>query len=396
MVCLVTLWLLIWPTRPYYSAYYNPIVGGTRMAPKILLVGWGEGLDQAAAYLNAKPRAQELHIAIQSFNEFKPFFQGRVTLAGWAPLPDPDYFVLYASHVQRGFVPEVTGRLYGRIEPEFVSEVNGLQYAWVYPNVFYRRDLLTLMDQVEDTFGTREPTVIVNGDAALLRYYDGHIPMVRMDGPTREDYVLTQLDRIAARHRQVCLIQIPDYHDDLSQLTKETLAEQLPKSASWQAGEVAMYCYRSAERPGQFLPQPLQETSVRVGEAFVLRGYDLKKTAIQPGDTLHLRLYWTSSQSVEQSYTVFTHLLGPDGFIYGQLDSLPQGGGWPTNAWLPGEIVIDDYAILVSKEAPSGDYQLEIGMYDLETMTRLPIYGPNGQRQEQDRLLLAKIEVQRP
>ena len=46
---------LIWPARPYYLPYYNPLVGGTKVAPRVLLYGWGEALDRAAAYLNTSP-----------------------------------------------------------------------------------------------------------------------------------------------------------------------------------------------------------------------------------------------------------------------------------------------------------------------------------------------------
>ena len=42
-------------TFPYYLSYYNPLMGGAAKAPDIMMIGWGEGLDQAARYLNAKP-----------------------------------------------------------------------------------------------------------------------------------------------------------------------------------------------------------------------------------------------------------------------------------------------------------------------------------------------------
>ena len=41
-------------TYPYYFPYYNPLMGGGSTAPYMLNIGWGEGLDQAARYLNEK------------------------------------------------------------------------------------------------------------------------------------------------------------------------------------------------------------------------------------------------------------------------------------------------------------------------------------------------------
>ena len=54
---------LVLPTRPYFLSYYNPALGGGRTATQVLLVGWGEGLDRAAAYLNTKPNAQDLLVS---------------------------------------------------------------------------------------------------------------------------------------------------------------------------------------------------------------------------------------------------------------------------------------------------------------------------------------------
>ena len=45
---------------PYYFTYYNPLVGGSRTAPDVMTVGWGEGLDAAARWLNQQPNSAEL------------------------------------------------------------------------------------------------------------------------------------------------------------------------------------------------------------------------------------------------------------------------------------------------------------------------------------------------
>src|SRR4029079_1117245 len=33
------------PTTPYPLAYFNPLVGGSALASRTILVGWGEGMD---------------------------------------------------------------------------------------------------------------------------------------------------------------------------------------------------------------------------------------------------------------------------------------------------------------------------------------------------------------
>jgi 4-amino-4-deoxy-L-arabinose transferase-like glycosyltransferase len=49
-------------TYPYYLSYYNPLMGGSRRAPQVMQIGWGEGIDQAARYLNQKPHAEKLKV----------------------------------------------------------------------------------------------------------------------------------------------------------------------------------------------------------------------------------------------------------------------------------------------------------------------------------------------
>ncbi|MEP7190137.1 MAG: glycosyltransferase family 39 protein, partial [Roseiflexaceae bacterium] len=41
--------------HPYYLSYYNPLLGGGAAAQQALLIGWGEGMDQAGAYLSSRP-----------------------------------------------------------------------------------------------------------------------------------------------------------------------------------------------------------------------------------------------------------------------------------------------------------------------------------------------------
>jgi mannosyltransferase len=130
-----------------------------------------------------------------------------------------------------------------------------------------------------------------------------------------------------------------------------------------------------------------------LGLKVALVGYDLHPTAAGPGDTLHLTLYWLSYDRVDRPYTVFTHLLGEADQIWAQQDNQPQGGDRPTSSWLPGEMVRDEYELVVSMDAPAGQYTVEIGMYDGATGERLPVWDDDGRRLEQDRILLRSVVI---
>jgi len=384
---------LLWPSRPYYSAYYNPMLGGTATAPRVLLVGWGEGLEKAAAYLNEKPGAKDLHVAIQSFGEFRPFFVGKTTLAGWAPLPDPDYFVLYASHVQRWFTPEIVSHFKG--EPaEYVAVVNGLEYAWVYPNTFYRKEALDILDDIAAQGHAETDQIILDTDAALRRYYRGPLEFSVIAGVARDDFVLGELERAARGRDRLWHLTLPDAGEETGAIIRRHLEASANRVQTIQVGEVAATCYE-LDIDTRFVSNPTIPTTARLGEDIRLIGYDLQSNQFGPERPFAIRFYWRASGPTRVSYKVFTHLLGPDGQMYGQMDSIPQGGARPTTIWTQGEMVIDDYVIALAEGAPEGEYRLAFGMYDLDTMKRLPAYDQTGQRLPEDRILIEGLSLSR-
>ncbi len=64
--------------RPTYLTAYNPLLGGMGTARQVMLVGWGEGLAEAARFLDEQPEAQNLRVAAwYGHNVFGPFFAGQ-------------------------------------------------------------------------------------------------------------------------------------------------------------------------------------------------------------------------------------------------------------------------------------------------------------------------------
>ncbi len=138
-----------------------------------------------------------------------------------------------------------------------------------------------------------------------------------------------------------------------------------------------------------FSPPAIQHPlEVTLGGQIKFLGYDLERTGLKPGDTLRLTLYWRALAEMDQSYTVFTHLLDGDSRIWGQKDSVPVNGNYPTTDWREGEVVVDEYEIPVQTDAPAGEYKIEIGMYNATTGERLAVFASQGRRLPEDRILL--------
>ena len=135
------------------------------------------------------------------------------------------------------------------------------------------------------------------------------------------------------------------------------------------------------------LPNPVHFV---FGEGIALIGFDLEPTAVRPGETIHLTLYWETLAPMEEDYTVFTHLLGEKDQLWAQKDSQPQEGKSPTSDWEPGQVVEDRYELEVHPQAPPGVYDLEIGMYLAKTGKRLLVRGGGS------RLMLGKVRILEP
>jgi hypothetical protein len=141
-------------------------------------------------------------------------------------------------------------------------------------------------------------------------------------------------------------------------------------------------------------PQPQIEIKADFNGQATLAGLDATAQQVSPGETLGVRLYWQPTAEFTQDYTAFVHLIGPDGMLHGQVDQTPGAGAYPTTGWLPGETIADEYSIAIPGDAPAGDYQIEIGMYNPITGQRLPVCLSSACDQVDDKVLLPGLTVQ--
>ncbi|HET6846020.1 MAG TPA: glycosyltransferase family 39 protein [Anaerolineales bacterium] len=128
---------------PYYISYYNPVVEALQPGvqnPTLNDNGYGVGLDQAAAYLAAKPRAQNLVVlSAHGLGSFSYYFPGRTVAMNnfsmsdpevAAIVPDTDYIVVdYYNHERKHVDQDLT-----RVQPEKSIWINGIEFLRIYPS----------------------------------------------------------------------------------------------------------------------------------------------------------------------------------------------------------------------------------------------------------------------
>ncbi|HUS71044.1 MAG TPA: glycosyltransferase family 39 protein [Anaerolineae bacterium] len=135
-----------------------------------------------------------------------------------------------------------------------------------------------------------------------------------------------------------------------------------------------------------------QAMSVNLGNQVDLVGFDLDRREARAGDTVHLTLFWRARQEIKEDYTVFTHLADAEGRIWAQDDSYPVDGDYPTSFWSVGEVVRDQYELVLPSDVPAGDYEIEVGLYLVSSGARLPVLDDAGQVLD-NRILLDTVMV---
>jgi 4-amino-4-deoxy-L-arabinose transferase-like glycosyltransferase len=119
--------------HPYELSYYNPLFGGGAAAARLIPVGWGEGLEQAGAFITAQPDGNEQTVATWYRPALKPYINN--TLVPLGDLFKPNlvgYAVLYIDQVQRRDDAAATDWLLANLQPIHTVRIHGIDYAEIY------------------------------------------------------------------------------------------------------------------------------------------------------------------------------------------------------------------------------------------------------------------------
>jgi len=131
---------------------------------------------------------------------------------------------------------------------------------------------------------------------------------------------------------------------------------------------------------------------VRFGDRVELLAYQVDprssgRTALRPGDTLTLITYWRVYEPGRDPLKLFVHLLDPDSTYQGGEDRLDV---WYEN-WQAEDLFAQVQEVTLNTDAAPGEYQVEIGWYNPETMQRLQVLWDGAA--SIDRVLLDPVQV---
>lgn len=94
---------------------------------------------------------------------------------------------------------------------------------------------------------------------------------------------------------------------------------------------------------------------------------------------LQVDLSWSTSGAWPPNAKVFVHVLDANQTLVGQSDALPAQTLWHTDWFQPDLIIQDTHLITLSQPYTASAMSLIVGLYDSETLIRLPLLADNGQ-----------------
>jgi hypothetical protein len=379
--------LLVVPSHPYYLAWYNPLLGGLRQAVHELPVGWGEGLEKAADYLNSLPNAELLTISSSGMPGMAPKFRGRTLALARPSLVQADYAVIYVSDRQGR--PSPVDDLISEAALQYVARIDGVEYAWVYANDSQRAPLERLASQAKAA-----DALLISGPSLLAKHYEGPMVSRVLQENQPEAKTLATLRDLAADWERIWYVQFPSRPSAAGSDAHVQLASRSYLVSHWESPLTSLSLYGIPEG-ADFAPIQLRSNDgpFLFGDQLRLLRYGLADPSIGWGQNLGIQLEWETMAAFAEDCTVFLHLIDETGHLWGQVDlPLPNAGAENSTVSSDVEPGLVSYLLAPWPAIPPGRYRLVGGVYYADTEQRLSVIDHQG-RERGTTLVLGSVQV---
>jgi len=406
--------------HPYYLAYFNPLMGGYRTAPYWINVGWGEGLDLAANYLNNVTGSEKPPVAAWYSNQFAPYYRGPTAdLSSESAALTGDYTVFYINQIQRGFPSSEILTYFQQRSPLEIIKIGGIPYAWIYegpvvsqsPPENYDFPVGVLLGGGARLIGLDIPQTTMPVDAYAFspkeRVWANAHPYSDIEGIPVTLYWET-VGRVTGEHN-VYIRLVDEQGNVWGQIDRMILAGlwrpdrwytgyylrdeyKLPVDPATPPGtyhfEVGMYDFVSGESfgvaknigevtltPAQRLVLPDEidvdtQPLTPIDKNLTLIGHNYSDVEFPPGSEIVGKVFWQAAKKLDGDYRVEFSLLDPgeqqEYIVSNQPLSL-----YSTSQWRRSEIVGAAYRFRIPAVAPSGEYPLTLNVVDAQTGQRM-------------------------
>jgi len=392
---------------PHYLAYFNELAGGPEDGWRYLVdanIDWGQDLKGLKRWME---RNGVERIKLGYYGEAHPAYYG----IDFEPLPSapdrwehPLYHDLYYADPAPGLYAISANLIQGRAlaDPETyawfrardpIDKVGYSIFIYDVPKRGEGSAVISLSGLVpadirpEDyaRLGTNDVRVLWSDVSRALAFPAGASRAYAFvaDG-TKVHPAIAHLwspaARLSLRTRDDRPLDL--FTDPLSAELDAYLDRIASSSPAWHLS-ASRFAPGDPENHGERLELPLP-----FGDPLMLLGYEIDRAYMRPGETLTVVTCWGVQAPAAAPLKLFVHLLSADGSYQGGEDRLDV---W-YDGWMPGDRFVQVQEVALDPAALPGEYQVEIGWYEPETMARLSVVRdgmPIG-----DRVLLDPLSVE--
>lgn len=285
----------------------------------------------------------------------------------------PAYYLLMGKGLASFFS---NWKAWGALPLLLVLGASGWSLHHYYYDPTYWRDDMRGMAEYLNSRSRQGDAVIL--DAYYLRptfdyYYQGEALVVGLPDsvPANWEEDLASLQKMASQHERLWLVLWQSYFTDPEGRIQEWLDERaIPFQEESFRGGIFIIGYLTRPPIVKEIPEG-QPLGMVLGHTVELAAHRLPPNPLCAGEDIPLTIYWRALRPIPKDYSVFMHLIDGGGKTWSRGDSQPVGGGFPTSHWPVGSLIVDERWLGIPAETPPGQYFIEMGMYDLNTMKRL-------------------------
>jgi hypothetical protein len=239
---------------------------------------------------------------------------------------------------------------------------------YIYPVLYVRQ---TPSDDTRVRWLLRDETGRIVSDVVAQPYFNSLQASNWPSGTLVDDAFKLALPPQLAAGRYQLEVQI---------LSSETNGEE----QTYPAGELTLDRSIAPQLEPDF---PVQ---AQFGDEVRLAGYDLAinreavtqaeapQAVVHPGDVLEYTLYWQALHFLTENYHGFVHLVDLQGSPLAQRDQLAGSFFSAPRVWDTVYWQRDPYGLTIPDDASNGLYWPMVGLYDFDTLDRLPVYDDDG------------------
>jgi hypothetical protein len=416
------------PHSPYYFTYFNPLFGGLRVASRLTSVGWGEGLESAADYLNQKPNADKLKVNVWFWQSFAPYFRGTTKpFFSIGRAMSMDYLVFYIHQFQlQSPGPELQSYFLGHYQPEHVVSLKGVGYDWIYAvpverrtnweatNVFgklilygYRQERASPgVFAAQLVWENKGMTAEDSLWAALQRCEIGSQPLcsqsVAWQPCTLAPGFEQDAQRVGALAESRCELDIADLGPGIYSLhiglgpstvglsARSPAAPQDVTDLTAPQGELGVSVCEigtpSIISPqealdalaSRILPPDSLPLHVAYGNSVALIGYQVTSPSPRADRTASVTLYWQALQDIPQptnmagEFRVRFDLVAPNDSQIPPLTDHLSGLATLGDVWQSGQVLADQHQVSVPEHLAPGNYRLAVALVRADNEELVP------------------------